>query len=446
MLSESILSRFDVYAKRVRLLSGDYFLPKFHLDPYARTYLSSFRCPLIPGLREISICQLYKHEWTILLALCSRKVKIVDLVDEGANKYARTHTIGAFLRSLECEESHGLEKLCILTAHFSHVDLITKFHTLQDVELWFTEGTTGVQLVAGFSKLSALNHLSRLRIDLIVDNDYMSFASPSLPPHSVIFRSLHSIDINVPTTTALFLVQCLRADTLKCIQVHCHQYPPRHPNIFRQIAKECGSVGPSLEEVDLNFSGDPPIHRETFDRVLDLSRRFRLRTIKFAWSGLEIDDTYIRNACLSGCFSHLEVLNFVTYDAIYSPTFQVLRSLAIHCPVLEDLYLTFTVEEGHLPLLVKEMENERPLSHRLRSLKISLEDKPKTTKFLANGESIPIVSQYLDSLFPSLDLIEANGIIQYDAFKRAICRTIKGLRHRPTVDSRRLIGFQVTNP
>jgi len=185
-----------------------------------------------------------------------------------------------------------------------------------------------------------------------------------------------------------------------------------------------------LEEADFVFHGDR-IGGETFDSILNLTRRFQLRRLAFNGPELEIDDAYINRAHVSRCFSHLEILCLTSYR--YLPhcavTLQVLRSLAIHCPLLKDLDLSFTVEEEHLPLLVKEMEKPS-LSHPLESLVIRLKNKPETTQFFANGESILIVSRYLKSLFPSLDLRDIGWThwIQNDTFIKGIRRTLKELQ------------------
>jgi len=105
--------------------------------------------------------------------------------------------MAAFLHSLRActsDETHGLEKLHLVpTVYRTHVDLITKFDMLQDVNLCFDYGTTGEQLLEGFSKLSALNRLSRLGIGWGFDSEHHSLVSLLLPPRSVDFRSLHSI-------------------------------------------------------------------------------------------------------------------------------------------------------------------------------------------------------------------------------------------------------------
>jgi len=445
-LSDSILTRFDTYARRVRVLDGDSLLSEASkLTSIACTYLTSFRCPLVPYLREFRISSCDERDCGILLLLGTTKLKIVDLGYETHGEGGRMTE--AFLHSIQCDKAHGLEKLRISTARRNHVDLITKFHMLQDVELRFDENTTGALLVEGFSKLSALHRLSRLYLEWDVGSEHHSLV-PALRRHSITFQSLHSFEIMVPTYMALLLVQCMMADTLKRVQVtvNCRASPLHQSTAFRQIVDECGFITPDLEEVDFDFDYDNrSIGRETWDAVINLTQRFRLRTIKFAWFGLEIDDTYILKACLSGCFSHLEVLNLVTSGSSPSPTFQVLRSLAIHCPHLKDLDLTFTVEEEHLPLLIEEMENEHSLSHCLRSLVVHLKDKPETKRFLANWESIPIVSQYLDSLFPSLDYDNIRGGPQYSAFIKGIRRSLKGLQYTSILNSTRLVGSQVIN-
>ena len=431
-----------MYARRVRILSGDCLLPEVHPSPFACTYLSSFRRPLVPGLREICLSDLYEHEWTTLLLLCSTTIKIVSLSDEEGDEDGRL--IGGFLHSLGCNESHGLERLHILTARHNHLDCMTKFHMLQDIELSFSGETTGALLIEGFSKLSALNRLSRLLVKWEIEYEHHPLVSPLPPPHSVNFCSLRSIDITAPSYTALLLVQCLRVDTLRRIRIRCLPSRLHQPTTFRQVVRECGSVAPSLEEVDLDFYVRQPIGQETFDGVLDLTRRFRLQKLKFAWNGFEIDNAYIHTACLSCCFSHLEVLDLVSLGASYSPTLQVLRSLAIHCPVLKGLHMKFTVEKEHLPLLVKEMENEDPLSHGLKCLTIRLRNQPETAEIFAN-KSILIISQYLDSLFPSLDLLHTFGRFQNFTFVEGIRQTLKVLQHRPAMDSRRLVGSQAPN-
>ena len=433
-----------MYAGRVRVLSGDYLLPEVHLTRFASTYLTSFRYPLLPGLREIRIFKFFEYEWTILLSLCSTKLKLVDLHSENENE--SECILGAFLHSLGCNKSHGLEKLTLATLRDSYVDSITKFHMLQDVQLWLS-AASGQPLVEGFSKLSALNHLSRLHVSWEDDSKHHSLVSPLLPPHSVNFQSLHSIEIGVPTYIALVLVQCLRADTLKCIQVECISSSLRQPTSFRQIVDECGLVAPGLQEVDLGFRGNQAAGRETFDAVLNLTRRFRLRKLIFKSSWLEFDDAHIVRACLSHCFSHLEVLHLSSfqYGLDSSQTFQVLRSLATHCPLLNSLIMSLTVEKQHLPLLKREMENEHYLSHRLKSLNIYIQDKPKTTEFFANAESIPVLSLYLDSLFPSLDRCCIRGCSKFGAIEAGIRLILKGLQRRSAVDSRRLVGSQVTN-
>ena len=428
-----------MYAGRVRSFSGDSLLPEAHLTSFASTYLSSLRRPLAPGLQELHIWELEEHEWTTLLSVCSTTLKFVHL--SGDDKDEGGRMIGGFLHSLECDGSHSLEGLSIHGAHHNHVDLITKFHMLQDVELSFNGETTGALLIEGFSKLSALNHLSKLRIEWNTTHEDHLLVYPSLPPPSVSFRSLHSIDIVVPAYMALLLFQCSRVNTLKRIILHCYSPPQHQTTSLKRIIDKFGLAAPSLEEVILGFN----IDQETFDAVLDLTLRFRLRTLKTTWAGFEIDDAYIHKACLSGCFSHLEVLSLVTYSAGYCPTFQVLRSLAIHCRHLKDLDLSFTIEEEHLPLLIKEMENEHSLSHCLKSLIIRPRIDSENTKFLANGESIPIVSQYLDSLFPSLARCDTVGPIQYLTFGKGIRLTLKALQHRSAMDSRRLVGSQVKN-
>jgi len=429
-----------MYARRVRVLSRGLF-PECHPSSFACTYLSSFRRLLVPGLREIHIDDVYEDDWAILLLLCSTTLKDVSLIFADGDQDGRM--IGGFLRSLGCDGSHGLERLCILTTFCNHVDLITKFHMLQDVQLRFSEETTGTLLIEGFSKLSALNHLSKLSVEWHTDNEHHQIVS-TLLPHSVNFQSLHSIEIMAPAYMALLLIQCLGVDTtLKRIQINCHSCPLQQPTAFRRIVGECGLIAPSLEEVDLDFNVDQPIGLETFDAVLDIIRRSCLWTLRFAWTEFEIDDAYIHKACLSGCFSHLEVLDLVTYGAS-SPTFQVLRSLAIHCPVLKELDMSFTVEEAHLPLLVKEMENERPLSHCLKNLTIRLKDQPETAEIFTN-KFIPIISQYLDSLFPSLDLCHAFGQFRRFTFVEGIRQTLKALQHRPAMDSRRLVGSHTLN-
>ena len=369
---------------------------------------------------------LREHEWTILVLLYSTRLKIVDLNDEDRDDGS---VIGGFLHSLGCDESHGLEKLRVLTARYTYVDLITKFHMLNDVELWFSRGTTKAQLVEAFSKLSALNRLSRLRVNWGIGHDHHPLVSALLPPRSVNFQSLHSIGIVAPPYMALVLVQCLTVNTtLKRIRVCCTSSLLQQTTTSRQIVDECGSVAPSLEEVDFKFYGDKLIGQETFDAVLDLSRRLRPRTLKFTWSGLGFDDAYIQKGCLSRCFSHLEVLHIKTFSASHFPTLQVLRSLAIHCPLLKDLNLPFTAEVEHLPLLIKEIKNELPLSHCLKSLVIFLKHGPQTTKFLAHGEAVPIVSEYLASLFPSLEHSYVEGSAKDLAlFEKGIRRTLKTL-------------------
>ena len=445
------MSRFDIYARRVRVLSGDYLLPGVHLTPFASAYLATLRRPLLPGLQKIRINRLYEDQREIILLLYSAKLKIVKLYirDEGGDKDG--HMMGTFLQSLRAcagDETHGLKKLCITpTAHRTHVDFIAKFDMLQDVNLGFGDRTTGEQLVEGFSKISALNRMSRLRVNWEADSGHHSLISPLLPPHSVNFISLHSIKIMAPTYIALLLVQCLRADTLKSIQIDCLLSPVNQPTAPRRLVKECGLVAPGLKEVGLQFHTDQPADQATFDAVLDLTQHFHLRTLKLKWAGPEIDDDNINRACLSRCFSHLEVLHLATCRPVPHTTlaFQILRSLATYCPFLKDLNLTLAVEEQHLLLLMKEIENEYSLSHGLKRLAIRLEDKPETATFLANGESIPVVSLYLDSLFPSLDHCLIYGPCPSHVLEKGIRLILKGLQRRSIVDSRRLVGSQVTS-
>ena len=428
LLSDNILTRFDMYAGRVRVLYGA--SAEIRPTPFACTYLSCLRHPLIPGLRKIRISDLY-YDWSVLLLLCSTKLKSVDVFKGGDED---GHKLGAFLHSLRASaghETHGLEKLRIFPAHHTHVDFITKFDMLQDIVLLFDSGTTGPLLVEDFSKLSALRRLSRLSLTWHVDDAHQSFVSSLLPPpHSVNFLSLHSIEIRVPSYMVLLLVQCLRADNLKRIELKSLSSPLCQPTAPRRIIEECDFVATSLE-ADFAFHGNLRIGRETFDSILNLTRRFQLRRLAFDGRELEIDDAYINSAYVARCFSHLEILCLTSHR--YLPhcavTLQVLRSLAIHCPLLKDLDLSFTVEEEHLPLLVKEMEKPS-LSHPLQSLIIRLKDKPETTQFFANGESILIVSRYLKSLFPSLDLrdIRWTHWIQYDTFIKGIRRTLKELQ------------------
>jgi len=439
MLSDGILSRFDMYAGRIRVLSEGYLLPEVRLTAFASMCLTRHRCPLLPGLREIRIFDIFEHEWTIFLSLCSTKLKIVDLGNENGDSDEGRHVIGTFLHSLGRNGSHGLEKLRYFTLRDNYVDVITKFRMLQDVELSFS-GASGQLLVESFSKLSVLDHLSRLCVDWDVDPMHHSFIFPLLPPHSVNFLSLHSIEISVPTHIALLLVQCLRANTLEHIQIDCLSSPLHQTTTSGRVVDECGLVSPGLQEVSLHFYATQPNSQATFGAVLRLTRRFRLRTLKFTCSGLEIDNISIHQACFSRYFSHLEILDLGSDRRVphNSLTFHVLRLFATHCPLLKDLTLTLTVEDQHLPSLIKETENEHPLSHCLKRLSISFVDRAETTQFVANAESIPIVSQYLDTLFPSLDLIR--GYSHYPTFIKAVHRTLKGLQRRSIVDSRRSVG------
>jgi len=434
-----------MYAGRVRVLHGA--SAEICLTPFACTYLSTHQRPLVPGLREIRISELFEHEWTVLLLLCSMNLKVVDLCEGGDED---GHKMGAFLHSLRAvagDETHGLEMLHIIPAHHTHVDLITKFNLLQDILLWFDSRTTGVLLVGGFSKLSALRHLSRLHLAWNVQEDAdHSHVSPLLPPHSANFLSLHSIEIRAPSYIVLVLVQSLRAYNLKRIKLTCFSSPRHQPTTFRQVIEECEFVAASLEEVDFTFYGDQRIDREIFASILNLTRRFRLRTLVLRGPEFEIDNAYINEACQSHYFSHLEVLCLAPYQHLPSNsllTFQVLRSFAIHCPLLKDLQLSLAVEEEHLPLLIEETKNEHSLSHCLKSLAINLTKRPETTTFLANGESIPVVSMYLGSLFLCLYL-RANDF-RCNTFAKGICRILKGLQHRSAMDARTLVGSQVTD-
>jgi len=285
-----------MYAGRVRVLDGGYLLPAAaKLTSFACTYLSGFRRPLIPGLQRVNLTLHKEHDWTLLLLLCSTDLKIVEVFNnEGGDEDGRMmatflHSLRAYARS----ETHGLEKLHISIVRHNHMDLITKFDMLQDVQLWFDTGTTGALLVEGFSKLSVLDHLSTLRLYGNVGEERYSLVSPLPPPHSVNFKSLHSIVIHAPSYIALLFVQCLRADTLKCIQLNCVSSPLDQPTTFRRIAEECEFIAPSLKEVDLSFNGDQRIGPKTFDAILNLTRCFHLRTLEFNWSRLEINDAHI---------------------------------------------------------------------------------------------------------------------------------------------------------
>jgi len=442
------LTRFDIYAGRVRVLNEA--SAEIPLTPFACTYLSTRRRPLVPGLREIRTGgERFEHDWAAFLLLCSANLKFVDLLTVGDEDGQK---MGAFLQSLHAvagDETHGLEVLQI-SAHHTHVDLITKFNLLQDIALWFNSRTTGAMVVGGFSKLSALHHLSRLHLTWNVQEDENhSHFSSLLPPHSVDFPSLHSIEIRAPSYIVLLLVQCLRAYNLKCIELTCLSPPRDQSTTFRQLIEACGLLVASLEEVGFDFHGDERIDREAIGSIFNLTRRFHLRTLVLKGPEFDIDNAYINEACQFHYFSHLEVLRLTTYQYCQFNsllTFPILRSFAIHCPLLKDLELCLTVEEEHLLLLIEETENKHSLSHCLKTLTINLTKTAETTTFLTNRESIPVVSMYLDSLFPSLDFRTNDvWIYQYDPFVRGIRRILRGLQHRSVMDSRRLVGSQVTD-